>query len=109
MKKSEKYGKILSVKSGKGMRQMKKGFSLRVIIALSVMAALLLCAGLAVSADNPPAAVKSGFCGAPGNEENVTYTVYEDGTCVLVNYSEADYEYNGSVVPARDYAVVREG
>jgi hypothetical protein len=40
---------------------------------------------------------------------DVTKTVYEDGTCGLVNYSEADYEYNGSVVPARDYAVVREG
>ncbi|MBQ3761990.1 MAG: hypothetical protein II875_08270 [Clostridia bacterium] len=40
---------------------------------------------------------------------DVTKTVYEDGTFVLVNYSEADYEYNGSVVPARDYAVVREG
>lgn len=95
MKKSEKYGKILSVKSGKGMRQMKKGFSLRVIIALSVMAALLLCAGLAVSADNPPAAVKSGFCGAPGNEENVTYTVYEDGTCVISGTGDiADQNFN---------------
>ena len=38
----------------------------------------------------------------------VTRTVYEDGTYVLVNYSLQDYDYNGNVVPARDYAVVRE-
>ena len=38
----------------------------------------------------------------------VTRTVYEDGTCVVVNYSMQDYDYNGVTVPARDYAVVRE-
>lgn len=62
---------------------MKKTYFRRFAVALSLLIALLLSAGLAVSADNPPAAVKSGFCGAPGNEENVTYTVYEDGTCVI--------------------------
>ncbi|MBO4341899.1 MAG: leucine-rich repeat domain-containing protein, partial [Clostridia bacterium] len=77
---------------------MKKGFSLRVIIALFVMAALLLCAGLAVSADNPPAVVKSGFCGAEGNEENVTYTLYDDGTCVISGTGDMEDQrvsYNG--------------
>ena len=39
----------------------------------------------------------------------VTRTVYEDGTSVLVNYSNSDYAENGYEVPARDYAVVREG
>ncbi|MBQ6645753.1 MAG: hypothetical protein IJM56_03635 [Clostridia bacterium] len=38
----------------------------------------------------------------------VTRTVYADGTSVLVNYSMQDYDYNGTTVPARDYAVIRE-
>ncbi len=38
----------------------------------------------------------------------VTKTVYENGTSVLVNYSMQDFECDGITVPARDYAVVRE-
>ena len=38
----------------------------------------------------------------------VTRTIYEDGSSVLVNYTMQDYDYNGLTVPARDYAVVRE-
>lgn len=35
--------------------------------------------------------------------ENVTATVYEDGSTVLVNYGYTDFEVNGTIVPARNY------
>jgi len=37
----------------------------------------------------------------------VTKTVYEDGTKVLVNYGLEDFDYEGIVVEARDFKVVR--
>ncbi|MBR5772975.1 MAG: hypothetical protein IKY00_07140, partial [Clostridia bacterium] len=77
---------------------MKKGFSLRVIIALLTAAVIAVCAGLYVSADNSRVAVKSGFCGAEGNEENVTYTLYDDGTCVISGTGDMEDQrvsYNG--------------
>ena len=39
--------------------------------------------------------------------EEVTRTVYEDGTSVYVNYGSADYSAGGITVPARDYLVER--
>ena len=41
--------------------------------------------------------------------ENVSRTVYEDGTQVYVNYTETDYDADGVRVPARDYVVKRGG
>ena len=40
-------------------------------------------------------------------EENLTVTVYEDGTAVYVNYGSEACEVNGVTVPARDYLVER--
>ena len=37
--------------------------------------------------------------------EQVTVTVYEDGTCVYVNYGEEDYAVSGGVVKSMDYLV----
>ena len=39
--------------------------------------------------------------------EEVTLTVYEDGTKVFVNYGNNDYTQGNTVVPARDYLVVK--
>ncbi len=39
--------------------------------------------------------------------EDVTVTVYEDGTKAYVNYGYADYQVDGITVPARDYYVVK--
>jgi hypothetical protein len=39
--------------------------------------------------------------------EDVTVTVYEDGTRTYVNYGYADYQVDGITVPARDYYVVK--
>lgn len=39
--------------------------------------------------------------------ENVTETVYSDGTKVVVNYSDYDFVYQDKVVQARDYLVER--
>lgn len=40
-------------------------------------------------------------------EPQLTCTTYEDGTKVYVNYSQNDKTVDGTVIPARDYAVVR--
>ena len=40
--------------------------------------------------------------------EYIKVTTYEDGTEVYVNYGTEDY-YDGIMVPARDYAIVRKG
>ena len=40
-------------------------------------------------------------------EEQLTCTTYEDGTKVYVNYSRDDKTVDGTVIPAKDYAVVR--
>ena len=40
-------------------------------------------------------------------DAQLTCTSYEDGTKVYVNYSEDDKTVNGTVIPARDYTVVR--
>jgi len=37
--------------------------------------------------------------------DNVYKTGYADGTEVIVNYNYNDFNYNGTVVPARDYIV----
>ena len=39
--------------------------------------------------------------------EDVTVTVYEDGTKAYVNYGYSDYSADGITVPARDYYVVK--
>lgn len=39
--------------------------------------------------------------------EKLSCTVYEDGTKVYVNYGRTDQTVDGTVVPARDYTVVR--
>lgn len=39
--------------------------------------------------------------------EDVSLTVYADGTKVYVNYGYADYSVDGITVPARDYKVVK--
>jgi len=39
--------------------------------------------------------------------EEVTCTMYEDGTKVYVNYTYEDVTVNGTIVPAKDYVVVR--
>lgn len=36
-------------------------------------------------------------------------TVYENGKVVLVNYNYADYDYNGTKVPKRDFVVTKTG
>ena len=41
--------------------------------------------------------------------DGITRTVYEDGTAVIVNYTDSDYSFGQVRVPARDYAVVRKG
>ena len=41
--------------------------------------------------------------------DDVSLTVYEDGTQVYVNYTEIDYDVGGVRVPARDYVVKRGG
>ncbi len=40
--------------------------------------------------------------------EDVVKVVYENGTCVYVNYSEEDAAVDGVTVPSRDYLVVKE-
>ena len=40
-------------------------------------------------------------------EKDVSVTEYADGTKVYVNYSNNDYQADGNLVPARDYAVER--
>ena len=40
-------------------------------------------------------------------DEEVTLTVYEDGTKVYVNYGSRDYSSGTVTVPARDYRVER--
>ncbi|MBR4236776.1 MAG: hypothetical protein IKR85_12060 [Clostridia bacterium] len=39
--------------------------------------------------------------------EDVSKTEYENGTYVLVNYTETPFDYQGHTIPARDYIVVR--
>jgi hypothetical protein len=39
--------------------------------------------------------------------EDVTVTVYEDGTKAYVNYGYSDYSVDGITVGARDYCVVK--
>ena len=41
--------------------------------------------------------------------EGLTLTEYEDGTCVVVNNEGSAVNYNGVVINARDYAVLRRG
>ena len=41
--------------------------------------------------------------------DEVTMTVYADGTRVYVNYGSDDYAEGGITVPARDYLVVKGG
>jgi len=41
--------------------------------------------------------------------EGLTLTEYEDGTCVVVNNETSAVNYNGVVINARDYAVLRRG
>lgn len=36
-------------------------------------------------------------------------TTYENGKAVLVNYNYADYDYNGTTVPKRDFVTVKTG
>jgi len=40
-------------------------------------------------------------------DDNVTLTVYEDGTKVYVNYGKEDFRKGGINIPARDYLVER--
>jgi hypothetical protein len=41
-------------------------------------------------------------------DSGITVTTYEDGTRVYVNYNYEDYKIaGGSIVPARDYLVIR--
>lgn len=42
-------------------------------------------------------------------EKDVTITEYENGTKVLVNKLEIDYNYNGETIPARSYKVMKGG
>ena len=39
---------------------------------------------------------------------DVALTTYSDGSCVMVNYGYEDEEIRGTLVPARDYLVVKE-
>jgi len=41
--------------------------------------------------------------------EGLTLTEYEGGTCVMVNYGDSAARYDGVVINARDYAVLRRG
>ena len=41
--------------------------------------------------------------------ENVYCTTYEDGTRVIVNYGRQEAHWEGNVVPAQDFLVVKEG
>lgn len=40
--------------------------------------------------------------------EDVVSVTYENGITVIVNYSEADYSYNGTTVPARDAVQIKQ-
>lgn len=62
---------------------MKKRFRFRAVLKLSLIAALVLIVAVSVAAQNGHSVVDSGFCGAPGNEESVTWTLYDDGCCVI--------------------------
>ena len=62
---------------------MKKRFRFRAVLKLSLIAALVLIVTVSVAAQNGHSVVDSGFCGAPGNEESVTWTLYDDGCCVI--------------------------
>ncbi|MBQ8942988.1 MAG: leucine-rich repeat domain-containing protein [Clostridia bacterium] len=62
---------------------MKKRFRFRAVLKLSLIATLVLIVAVSVAAQNGHSVVDSGFCGAPGNEESVTWTLYDDGCCVI--------------------------
>ena len=36
-------------------------------------------------------------------------TTYENGKTVLVNYNYADYDYNGTTVPKRNFVALQTG
>lgn len=39
-------------------------------------------------------------------DENVTITIYEGGTCIIVNHRSEPYKYQGHVIDGKDYFVV---
>ena len=71
---------------------MKSRNIFRIVLSFSIVIALISCIAFAVTVQAEPSVTDSGFCGASGNEENVTWTFYDDGSCVISGTGEiADY------------------
>ena len=43
------------------------------------------------------------------NNTDIIKTTYSNGTEIILNYSNADYIYNGVTINANNYKVVKEG
>ena len=74
---------------------MKRSNRLLLVFLLTLLVGALLCAGFTAAAEEP-AIIDSGFCGAEGNEENVTWTLTDDGTLTVSGTGEMmyrNYEY----------------
>ena len=67
---------------------MKKTNRLLLCLLLTMLLSALLAAGFTAAAEEAPAVLISGTCGAPGNEENVTWVLTDDGTLTISGTGE---------------------